>query len=150
MSEQSHEPHGSPLRTVDPDTRDRMRAQRTLYFAEIAAREAQKPEIAAAGEAALRRLWPVAQRDTGQSGVVARFLLNLYNGSRFPFDLTDLRRLDYALFDDCMAVLAMDCLAHRQEVHLYFEHGGKLFEQMAEDWNVRDFNGDNWRSKDRP
>ncbi|MGZ8317473.1 MAG: DUF7673 family protein [Telluria sp.] len=150
MTDQTPERPRSALRSIDPDSRDRLRDQHTLYRAEIAAREAQKPALAAAGEAALRRLLPVAQRDTGQSGVVARFLLGLYNGSRFPFDLTDLRRLDYALFDDCMAVLAMDCTAHRQEVHLYFPSGGKLFEQLAEDWNVRDFHGENWRSKAQP
>jgi hypothetical protein len=90
-----------------------------------------------AGLAALQRLWVVAQRDTGQSGVIARFLLGLYNGNRFPFDLTDLRRLDTALFLDCMAVLQCDA-AHvfEQEVHLFFPNGGQRFERLAEDWGM--------------
>lgn len=85
-----------------------MRAAMQAEARERDARMAKLPAIRLEGEAALRRLLPVAQRDTGQSSVIARFLLNLYNGDRFPFDLTDLRRLDYELFDDCLAVLKMD------------------------------------------
>lgn len=86
-----------------------------------------------AGEAALRRLLPIAQRDTGQSARVARVLLGLYNGHRFPLDLTSLRSLDYEILDDVLAVLRMDANA-RQEVHCYFEHGGLVFEKLADDW----------------
>ena len=87
-----------------------------------------------AGVAAIQRLYPVARRDTGRSRVVARFLLGLYNGTRFPFDLTDLRLLDGALFEDCMAVLRMDARHCVQEVHCYFEDGSRKWEQMASDW----------------
>ncbi len=86
-----------------------------------------------AGEAALRRLLPIAQRDTGQSKRVARILLGLYNGHRFPLDLTNLRSLDYEIVDDVLAVFRMDSCA-LQEVHLYFEHGGLVFEKLADDW----------------
>ncbi|MBC3871509.1 hypothetical protein HV832_13885 [Undibacterium oligocarboniphilum] len=102
------------------------------------------PEIRLEGEAALRRLLPIAQRDTGQSGVIARFLLNMYNGDRFPFDLTDLRRLDYDVFDDCMAVLKMD-FQPEKEVHRYFQNGGAIWEQLAQDWNFKDFGNQGWR-----
>ena len=84
------------------------------------------------GETALRRLLPIAQKDTGQSGVIAKFLLNLYNGRRFPFDLTDLRRLDYQLHDDCIAVLKMD-FEPEMEVHMYFENGSAIWEALAQD-----------------
>lgn len=107
---------------------------------------AERPAILAEGEAALKRLLPIAQRDTGQSGVVARFLLNLYNGNRFPFDNTDLRRLDASIVLDCLAVLRMDSRP-QQEVHLYFPGGSKVWEQLAKDWGFRDFYGqDSWRS----
>ena len=89
-----------------------------------------------AGVTAIQRLYPVARRDTGQSRVVARFLLGLYNGTRFPFDLTDLRLLDNALFEDCMAVLRMDARQCVQEVHCYFEDGSRKWEQMASDWGL--------------
>ena len=87
----------------------------------------------AEGEAALRRLLPIAQRYTGQGERVARVLLGCYNGRRFPLDLTNLRSLDYELMVDCLAVLRMDANA-RQEVHCYFENGGAVFEALAKDW----------------
>lgn len=88
-----------------------------------------------AGDAALRRLLPIAQGHTGQSERVARFLLGLYNGRRFPLDLTNLRSLDYEIMNDCLAVLRMDANAY-QEVHCYFENGGNVFEKLAKDWGL--------------
>ena len=101
-------------------------------------------QVRAAGAEALTRLLPVALRDSGQSRVIARFLLNLYNGNRFPFDMTDFRRLDHNLFVDCMTVLHMDCIPER-EVHQYFEHGDRLWEQMVKDWGFKDYQGESWR-----
>src|SRR5690554_241255 len=86
-----------------------------------------------AGIAALQRLVKVARGDTGQSGVVGRFLLGLYNGPEFKFDLTDFRRLDQALHDDCMAVLRMD-YTPVQEVHLYFKNGEEIWRALIEIW----------------
>lgn len=85
-----------------------------------------------AGEAALRRLLPIALNDSGQSIRVAKLLLGCYNGYRFPFDLTNLRSLDYTIMNDCLAVLRMDANCY-QEVHCYFENGGRIFEQLADD-----------------
>lgn len=50
-----------------------------------------------AGFDALRRLHKVALRDAGQFRFIARILLGLYHGTRFPFDLTDLRVIEGAL-----------------------------------------------------
>jgi len=66
---------------------------------------------------ALVRLWPIAQRDHGGAGVVCRFLLGLYNGTRFPFNLTELRRLDTDTLGDVMLVLQMDATFCTREVH---------------------------------
>lgn len=86
---------------------------------------------------ALKRLWIIANGHSGQCRHVAGFLLGLYNGERFPFDLTGFRSLDTDIFADCLSVLEMDnCPA--QEVHEYFPDGGRLFENLARDWNVRD------------
>ncbi len=105
-----------------------------VLIAEQAKREAQRPDIQAEGEAALARLFKLAsESDTSQAGVLAAFLLGLYNGHRFRFDLTDLRRLDWWLHDDCMAVLRMDHVP-QQEVHQYFERGQERFERMARAW----------------
>ncbi|ABM96854.1 DUF7673 family protein [Methylibium petroleiphilum] len=95
-------------------------------------------ELEEAGFEALQRLYQVALGDAGQCRFIARFLLGLYNGTRFPFDLTDLRAIDEALFEDCMTVLRMDARLCRQEIHLYFTNGGAKFEQLVRDWNVRD------------
>ena len=88
------------------------------------------------GKAALFRLYEVAQGDTGQCRVVARFLAGLYNGSRFPFDLTDLQTIDDKLFEDCMATLRMDARHCVQEVHNYFDHGRRRWEEMIRDWKL--------------
>ena len=41
-----------------------------------------RTELEEAGFEALQRLYEVARMDTGQAGVVGRFLLGLYNGTR--------------------------------------------------------------------
>ena len=114
-----------------------------LNFATTAARQGVH-QVRVAGAEALARLLPVALRETGQSRVVARFLLNLYNGNRFPFDMTDFRLLDHCVFVDCMTVLHMDWMPER-EVHEYFVRGGKIWTQMAKDWGFRDYKGESWR-----
>lgn len=55
--------------------------------------------------AAGHRLWAMAQQDTHQGRHVARFMLGLFGGSRYPFDLTRLRGLDERPLSDCMMVL---------------------------------------------
>jgi hypothetical protein len=88
-----------------------------------------------AGLDSLAHLLRIAESDTGQSAVVARFLAGLYNGNRYRFDLTDLRALDDDLFEHCLAVLRLD---HRPavEVHSYFPDGGERWQKMIADWNL--------------
>jgi hypothetical protein len=95
-------------------------------------------ETLAPGVAALQRLLNIAQGHSGQCKYVAGFLLGLYNGTRFKFDLTDFRCLDTAIFLDCLEVLKMDHTPVR-EVHLYFKDGGKIWGQLAKDWGIRDY-----------
>lgn len=83
------------------------------------------------GVPALIRLVDIAQRDTGQSRKVAHFLLGLYNGPVFPFDMTELRCLDWVIFQDCMSVLEMDYFTVK-EVHQYVVNGDIIFRRMAE------------------
>lgn len=96
-----------------------------------------KPKVPPAVEA-LARLLNVARGHSGQCRIVAEFLLSLYNGNRFKFDLTDFRCLDRELFDDCLEVLKLDYHPVR-EVHCYFKNGGKIWEALAEDWRIRDY-----------
>lgn len=91
------------------------------------------PAVREAGIAALHRLLAVAKGDTGQSGVVARFLLGVYNGSDFKFDLTDLRYLDSNLVEDCLALLRMDSNPEK-EVHQYIENGQEIWQGLRRTW----------------
>lgn len=100
--------------------------------------ESALPAIRQQGKAALGRLLEIARGDSNQCRYVAHFLLGMYNGERFKFDLTDFRCLDSAIFEDCVLVLKMD-RRPAQEVHAYFHNGGAIWEQMAKDWNVRDY-----------
>lgn len=96
------------------------------------------PESLTPGVAALQRLLTIAHGHSGQCRYVAGFLLGLYNGTRFKFDLTDFRCLDTAIFVDCLMVLQMDHTPAR-EVHSYFQNGGRIWEQLAVEWNIRDY-----------
>lgn len=107
------------------------------YHRKIRTIQGQIKDDRVAGETALRRLLPIAQGNCGQSAKVARILLGLYNGHRFPLDLTNLRSLDYAIMEDVLAVLRMDANAY-QEVHCYFDNGGRIFEKLADDWNLNE------------
>lgn len=74
--------------------------------------------------------------------VAARLLLGLYNGPRFPFDLTDLRLLDAQNLDHALVLLRMDARP-QMEVHqlLNLLYGrtdfGHRFEHMAHVWRVK-------------
>ena len=98
-----------------------------------------RAQIEEAGFDALHRLYAMT-RDPGEehAGVAARFLLGLYNGARFPFDLTDLRRLSAEQFADAVAVLLMDARVTRREVHTYFADGSRKFEDLVADFRVVD------------
>ncbi|MDD2892575.1 MAG: hypothetical protein PHF20_01480 [Halothiobacillaceae bacterium] len=123
------EPSASALAELERMHKEREEYQRAL------------PAIRKDGEAALRRLLEIAQGHSGQCRHVAAFLLGLYNGMRFPFDLTDFRSLDRAIFEDCLTVLRMDYTPAR-EVHTYFDNGGdeghKIWEGLALAWNIKD------------
>lgn len=124
-----------PKRTILRNTEPSPAAQAAFakHIEERNAYTAALPGIRKEGEAALRRLLPIAQGHSGQCRDVAAFLLGLYNGQRFPFNLIDLRGLDLAIHNDCMAVLRMDH-SPAQEVHKYFPDGGRLFEELAAQW----------------
>lgn len=88
----------------------------------------------AAGIPALERLVEIAHADHGQACRVRRFLLGLYNGETFPFDLTDLRCLDEHVQEDCMAVLYMDIDGPSAEVHRRTPECAVIARWAAEAW----------------
>lgn len=105
----------------------------TPHHADIRAKQTDREQ----GLISLRHLFRVAHDHSGQCRYVARFLLGLYNGTRFPFDLTDFRCIDRELFEHCMVVLRMD-RQPQQEVHTYFDGGGHKMEGLALRWRVTD------------
>lgn len=102
------------------------------FLSQILDLDSERQAATDAGIPALIRLASIAERDSGQADTVRSFLLGLYNGYRFPFNLIRLRGLDKALFDDCMAVLTLDARATAKEVHQYLDNGGERFERWAQ------------------
>ncbi|AXV99236.1 hypothetical protein CJO80_27165 (plasmid) [Ralstonia solanacearum] len=124
----------SEYRLIEESPEVKRRAQEEWEREILAARE-RRDRDHQAGIPALHRLFAIANGDSGQCRKVAAFLLGLYNGQRFPFDLTDCRSVDQSIFDDMLLVLRMD--SHlRQEVHNYVAGTGQAFEQLAQDWNL--------------
>jgi hypothetical protein len=101
----------------------------------------------AAGVPALERLINVASHDTGQSHVCGRFLLGLYNGPEYPFVLTEMRRLDNELIEDCLTVLRMDADSVN-EVHQLIPDGVAIFRRLRMAWTTRR-EVEQWSEEDR-
>lgn len=68
---------------------------------------------------AFLQLFRLAQRHLGTGGgdAAAKVLLGLYNGRRFPFDLTELRRLDDGNQAAAITAIATDAGHCHAEVH---------------------------------
>jgi hypothetical protein len=94
--------------------------------------------------APLVRLWNLTQQHHGTSGAraAAGVLLGLYNGTRFPFDLTDLRVLDSANLQDALDVITDDACRCQMEVHEWLNviarrrDFGARFEHLAHEYGV--------------
>lgn len=93
----------------------------------------QPPDPASNDElAALRRLIVIAQRDTGQSGRVAGFLLAWWNAeSCGGFDLTDLWAVDHAIVQDMLTVVGLISRIHEYPPAFGFE---TEFRQLVRAW----------------
>ena len=92
------------------------------------------------GLPALRRLVLLAEtQSSGQVKAIALILAGLYNGDSYPFPLTTLRGIDINIFDDILAVIRMDSLACKQEIHTYFENGDRRFHAIFENFQIKAF-----------
>lgn len=91
---------------------------------------------------ALATLWNVTQDHIGTSGAraAAGVLLGLYNGTRFPFDLTELRGLDAGLREAALDVIESDASRCQMEVHQWLnrltgrDDFGQRFEHLAHEY----------------
>jgi hypothetical protein len=82
--------------------------------------------------AALERLIQVAQGDTGQSRIVANFLLAWWNaGECGGFDLTDVWGVDTAIAVDMLRVFALMAGCHQYPDAMGY---GKHFEAIVRAW----------------
>ena len=88
-----------------------------------------------AGQAALLALLAVAEGNSPQSAVVARFLASLCDGHTHPFALTELRGLDAGLFAHALAALR---LAHpgALAVHRYLPDGQARWQRIMAAWQL--------------
>lgn len=83
-----------------------------------------------AGLPALTILIDAAHSGGGQARHIRRFLLGLYNASRWPFELNRLRALDTELQQAALQVLALDW--NGREIHTYVPGGDQLFQSWWE------------------
>jgi hypothetical protein len=74
--------------------------------------------------------------DTGQGRRLTRFLAGMYNGTDYPFDLTDLRCLDAELANACLDYLSYDRLG-KVEVHTHLPRRGDQMQSMLERAGIR-------------
>lgn len=94
---------------------------------------------------ALCTLWNTTQLHPGTSGAraCAGVLLGLYNGQRFPFNLTELRLLDAPLRTAAIAVITADSTRCQYEVHDWLnritgEHNfGMRLEHLAHEYRLK-------------
>ncbi len=85
-------------------------------------------------KAALERLIEVTQHDTGQSRVVANFLLAWWNAASCGgFDLTDLWAVDASIAEDMLAVIVLVSRQRRYPDDLGY---GKQFESIVRTWRT--------------
>ena len=83
-----------------------------------------------------------SKQDHSAARVAACLLLGLYNGDRFQFDLTELRRLDEANLKRALALMEFDARP-RMGVHEWLNgiYGrtdfGARFEHLAHRWNLK-------------
>jgi len=93
---------------------------------------------------ALITLWNTTQQNIGTSGarVCAGVLLGLYNGARFPLDLTELRCLDDELLTAAISIIGSDAARCQLEVHEWLNKltgrrdFGARFEHLAHEYRT--------------
>lgn len=86
---------------------------------------------------AFARLMHLAEtRDSGQVPRIAQFLASTYNGTAFPWDAFDLRRLDVEISDDMLTCL--DALRWgKADLYKLVPDGDKRVEAIIELWGLK-------------
>ncbi|MGO2506304.1 MAG: DUF7673 family protein [Psychrobacter alimentarius] len=80
---------------------------------------------------ALTKVLQMALDDCGGSRVCRDFLLSLYNGRAYPFDMNGLRNLDSGLYAACITIMNIDCRPNPPfEIHNWFTNGDEVFARL--------------------
>lgn len=103
---------------------------------QIWAYQQRRPAIVRTGIQALHRLIPIALSRTASSKTVGRFLLGLYDGAAFRFDLKHLHHLSVREFEDCLYVLQMDYMPE-VEVHERVAEGENVWRELMDVWRTQ-------------
>ncbi len=94
------------------------------YAAERAAKKEQHKQ-------ALSKVLRMALDDCGGSRVCRDFLLSLYNGNAYPFNMNGLRNLDGGLYAACITIMNIDCRPNPPfEIHNWFTNGNEIFDKL--------------------
>ena len=94
------------------------------YARERAAKSKQLKE-------ALTKVLKMALDDCGGSRVCRDFLLSLYNGHAYPFNMNGLRNLDGGLYAACITIMNIDCRPNPPfEIHYWFINGDEIFASL--------------------
>lgn len=103
-------------------------------LAGIVNQEKQARERAAKQEQhkqALTKVLKMALDDCGGGRVCRDFLLSLYNGHAYPFNLNGLRNLDGGLYAACITIMNVDCRPNPvMEIHEWFTNGNEVFNKL--------------------
>ena len=95
-----------------------------------------RPHVIDTGIQALHRLIPAALSRAPTGKIIGRFLLGLYDGATYRFDLRHLHRLSLREFEDCLRVLEMDYMPE-VEVHQRVDEGDSVWRELAELWRAQ-------------
>lgn len=90
-------------------------------------------DIAAKYSHAVKKLVPIAQRDTSGSRIAALVLLSAYNSYTFQVPLADLALLDEANFEAAITVIRGRAEL-RIEPQELIDNGQTIFENLFEQW----------------
>ena len=81
----------------------------------------------------LETVMKMALDGCGASRVCRDFLLSLYNGYAFPFNMNDLRNLGHSLYADIITIMEMDCRPNfPKEIHRWLKNGEHYFDILKE------------------
>ncbi|WIX33210.1 hypothetical protein QO259_00690 [Salinicola sp. JS01] len=125
MSTESRKPMAPELLS------ERIHDRLEQHAAEEASVEKRLSTLELCGPIALKRLIEVAEGHSGQSHHCRRILLAVYNGSKWPLELTRLRCLDRDLQRGAIILIEWSAYSGR-ELHEYLENGDHLMNRFWE------------------